>query len=217
MAAPVIHLLLAYQALAVLTHVTDREQFLRGSVFPDIRYSAGLARDSTHDMSMTWERVKNEKDPFKAGVFFHSLVDVEREDFMHKSGIYKKLPSGLPRLFDAMKFVEDGVLFPELSHKTWADIISALEPVDDAALAYGVTADQVRKWQTMVRYYVQIYQHYKPYMPTFLKALQLLPLKGGIGETVVSVKALLRDHKQLLESAARRFYQEFPKDLRTKI
>ncbi len=68
MAAPVGHLYLAIQILSgPLCEVKERD-FLIGTLFPDIRYPAQIARELTHKSHVTWQEIINEKDPFMQGI-----------------------------------------------------------------------------------------------------------------------------------------------------
>lgn len=109
MAAPLAHIILALQALVLLPSITDKQAFIVGTSFPDIRYpaSAYVDRNATHWLDVTWEDVKNEADPFKAGMFFHSLVDVVRMRYLESEPIISPIIYETAQHCAAFKFFED--------------------------------------------------------------------------------------------------------------
>jgi hypothetical protein len=114
-AGPITHVVLAeryfiYQA----AFSGERDEFLRGTLFPDIRYIAQIARSDTHEKGVPLASIKTQT-PFIAGEKFHAYVDEERERFAASSGISRHIAFRyrIPRveLDTFLKLVEDEILY----------------------------------------------------------------------------------------------------------
>ena len=81
-AAPVFHVLCAewYLSRCKITYTRkQKEAFLRGTLFPDIRYIAAFPRSVTHRKNITLNTIISTENPFTAGLLFHTYVDEQRE------------------------------------------------------------------------------------------------------------------------------------------
>jgi hypothetical protein len=114
-AGPIGHIFFSQEFLfPKMDQMTDKERgkFIKGTLFPDIRYLGGCKREETHFESVNLNEVFNEKDLFLAGMKFHSWVDIERERYVTQSGIYQVIQEykvAHPETF--LKFLEDEILF----------------------------------------------------------------------------------------------------------
>ncbi len=118
-AAPVVH---AYCAEMYFTYcrpnysLKQREAFMRGTLFPDIRYIASISRTETHTKNVTLEEVTSSKNPFTAGMLFHSYIDEQREALAQQVGIYDHL-TNIPKRHKAalLKIIEDQLIYAKLN------------------------------------------------------------------------------------------------------
>jgi hypothetical protein len=149
MAAPVGHLYLALQILSgPLAHV-DRQPFIIGTLFPDIRYSAHLSRHTTHKEHVTWPDILQEHDPFKKGMLFHSFVDEQRSIYLARNVHQKMLPP-YPYIYHCIKGAEDLVLIKKIRDKKFIDYLDSVLPqektfVKDEAI--------IREWHSRLKNY----------------------------------------------------------------
>ena len=104
-AAPIAHIFLALQALLFLPNL-DHKEFIVGTCLPDARYKLGLNRQATHLDSVSWNDVVHAKTPFDAGMKFHSLVDLARDEHLVKTGTYEKINNNVV-VHTALKLYED--------------------------------------------------------------------------------------------------------------
>lgn len=159
-AAPLMHLCLASKYLA--THGTkyspeQKNSFLRGTSFPDIRYLGGISRSKTHDGDATLENIYKTASPFEAGKKFHAWVDEVREQHVEEWKIYDKLKElgKLPQKQSALflKLIEDAVLFNNTSNKT-IDAIMLFSTIDPEEYQYGVSTEKLLRWHAILTIYL---------------------------------------------------------------
>lgn len=89
----------------------ETEEFLVGTLLPDIRYIAHFPREKTHFTVKTLLDVWECPSPFLAGIKFHNWVDEIREAFVVQSGIYEKVvPYAEGKHATLLKFIEEEIL-----------------------------------------------------------------------------------------------------------
>lgn len=109
MAAPLTHLILADKIYQKHFVGRNRELYLLGTSFPDIRYLGTIDRSKTHFLVSSIEDCIDEDD-FICGMKIHSLVDIYRNQFMEANGIQGELlPT--PNMVRGLKIFEDMVGF----------------------------------------------------------------------------------------------------------
>jgi len=115
MSAPDVHIILAEKVFDEDLSAFDRKDFMLGTIFPDIRYLAGIDRYQTHfkDLKLTDLAQDNS---FMAGAKFHSIVDEARMAYLETRGVYPWLPKS-QYIHSALKFFEDEVLHDRLTGK----------------------------------------------------------------------------------------------------
>lgn len=152
MAAPIGHLYLALKLLTgPLLHDIDQQAFIIGTSFPDIRYVAQVKREYTHVLPITLQEVIAERDPFKAGILFHSWVDKTHELFYTQHGIFNRLPR-IPHIIEGFKCAEDMVLFPLMHDRSFITHFDTILPQEIALIPRtGV----VKQWHNMLKYYLK--------------------------------------------------------------
>lgn len=142
---PIMHTLIANKFHEVSGQ--DKESFLRGTLFPDIRYIAKIPRSSTHEKNVSLQDILKTKNAFQAGKKLHSFVDATREKFITEEKTLSHLSHfGVPKehadLF--LKFLEDEICF---SFTDVRQAIAALKTIDKGELE--VSEQTVQKWHTI--------------------------------------------------------------------
>jgi hypothetical protein len=132
----------------------DREAFVAGTLFPDIRYTGTISRDDTHESDVTAKKIRNTSNPFTAGKRLHAFVDVKRENFVERKKIYSHL-SDIPKktrvLF--LKILEDEILWDQTDCEFSKQAMQEVYPEEIKA---GVEHSVVQEWhQTMINYFNQ--------------------------------------------------------------
>ena len=168
-AAPVGHI---FCALALLNspsmQIVDKDAFLVGTSFPDIRYLGGISRTTTHFKGLEGKKLgSGGETSFEAGRRFHVLIDKKREIFMRKNDAYRFIDEG-PLKTQMLKLVEDRILFERLSEKFKPAVIFHRSYEEE--YAYGVSAQSIEKWHDILSNYLdQNYQlHIWRYFTTLL-------------------------------------------------
>ena len=141
MAASVSHIVYALEYLKEHSEY-DKYKFLRGTVFPDIRYVADIERSLTHPEGVTLDKVDAEADSWRAGFLFHNWVDVQWQNYLSDGGvdIYDKSNQVLS---DAVKEIEDLNLASRLSPEERVLIANNLFIVDDEPLMIVTDPDVI--------------------------------------------------------------------------
>lgn len=127
----------------------DPAAFLRGTVFPDIRYVARMERSRTHLLGVSLNDVRTESDPWRAGMLFHCWLDEAWADYYGQWGLDRYDHADDPK-FRVLKVIEDDQLHRELRALSVEKIAQGLGQVDERALAFGVRAEVVREWNGLV-------------------------------------------------------------------
>lgn len=137
-AGPVMHILTAELFfLHCRPHYTQaqRDAFIRGTLFPDIRYVAGLSRGSTHKKKVTLVEVCAQTDPFTAGKLFHSYIDQLRENCAWREKMYQYVSYEKPLNKHLLKVIEDELVYKKIAKDS---AISALQTFEWSDLQDGV-------------------------------------------------------------------------------
>jgi hypothetical protein len=157
MAGPVTHIVLALHILHLLPGHIDKEAFIVGTSFPDIRYMAELTREQTHIEPVSWQDVINEPSSFRAGMLFHNLVDEIRitdfeGDFYDRSKAAQYNPLYLKLFLLIHKAAEDAYLYTKVSG--WEEIAGYFDTIYQEERDFQVSEEILREWHTMIQRYI---------------------------------------------------------------
>ena len=164
-AAPVVHVCLAelYLKQCQPTYTKkDKEAFIIGTLFPDIRYLARIDRKKTHSEGVTLKNVMQADNPFTAGKLFHSYVDEQRRKIALKENIWdhlKNIPANMPGYSGAsskfskdsfLKIIEDELCYTTLdAHHT----ITTLKSYHKEEEKFRIPYYTIRAWHRNLRSY----------------------------------------------------------------
>jgi hypothetical protein len=149
MASQITHIVLAHKVHDKLFPNLDQRLFYCGNIFPDIRYLKVIDRDKTHSMNITLKEVQDEKDPFFAGLKFHSLVDLVLEEFMQKHKVYDLCPHS-KYVSQTYKLFQDELYYDKI--KDWEEISNYFSNFNESKL--GVPSEKVNYWYDLFSRYV---------------------------------------------------------------
>ena len=149
MAAPVTHIVLTDKIFDKYFSDKNRKEFYIGTSLPDIRYLGVIERSKTHFDNLTIKYLQT-LSSFEAGLKFHSLVDVIREDFMEAKEVYGYLPK-TPLAIRALKFSEDKIYYNQRSN--WQDIAEIFGTILPEEVALGIKVEDVKKWHAILAQY----------------------------------------------------------------
>jgi hypothetical protein len=149
-AGPMTHLYLGekYCSYNIDSH-EKTEEFLVGTLYPDIRYVAHFPREKTHSQVSSLDEVSKCPSVFQSGVKFHSWVDQVREEFVEKSGIYEfVIPYAKGKEATLLKFIEEEILANHYDGRTWS---GSFDHIHEEELEFA-SEEQIRKWHSMIQY-----------------------------------------------------------------
>lgn len=151
-AFPITHTLLAEEWMALYgpSDPTASDEFVVGTLFPDIRYVAEEERANTHIHNATLQEVRTARTPFEQGKLLHCYVDDQREKWVVEWGVYEllvDLPDAQRASF--LKLVEDEILY----HEGVKTRISAFFHFPQEELAAGLPMNTLIKWHALLAGY----------------------------------------------------------------
>jgi len=153
-ASSLFHVVIAEKWLAAFEDYNEEEKkaFFQGTLFPDIRYIAGLPRKATHEYGFTLEQIKAVSDPFLKGIRVHVFVDEVRERFF-KTQSLKILDQITGDKILYLKFLEDEVLY---SMHFSPHICQYLTQIDRSMVPLDIAPEILDKWYAMNRFYLSM-------------------------------------------------------------
>lgn len=153
MAAPVSHIVCALVALNSGTiDVADRNAFLVGTSFPDIRYISHIPRSKTHGTyGASLNDVKSAPSAFEAGRLFHIYVDRKREEHMRKHDAYRFVKKG-PFQRHMLKIIEDHILFEKLQGQFISEEVFA--QIYPEEMQFDIDESVIYAWHSLLKNYL---------------------------------------------------------------
>ncbi len=151
MAAQITHVALAERVFDTYFYKFNRRDFIIGTLFPDIRLMGHIPRELTHFKRVGIQDVVNEKNSFMAGMLYHSLVDMIREEWMVGQGIYELMPREY-RWTQAIKFFEDRFFYTDTVN--WEVVSHYFNTVLPEELHFQMERPIIETWHRMLRNYL---------------------------------------------------------------
>jgi hypothetical protein len=167
----------------------DRNAFLVGTVFPDIRYLKVIDREKTHFKGLSFQDIADERNSFVAGMKYHSLVDEVRERYMVEKSIYAFIPSS-KFITHALKIYEDEVLYSNISD--WNQVVAYLDEVLLEETRLVEQADKVKTWHSLM-------QEYFKEAPTDISRKDFILKVGFSEEIAIEINELILQMRQIPE------------------
>lgn len=147
-AGPVTHLYLG-EKYCEIHQVEEAEDFIVGTLYPDIRYISRFPRHLTHPSITDIKQIKKAPTSFQSGLQFHAWVDIIREKFVVQSGIYKAIAEyaeGHEATF--LKFLEEEILADLYDGRKWSVLFNATHE-EERAFA---TEEEIERWHVLLQY-----------------------------------------------------------------
>ena len=164
MAAPIMHILLAFNIFSLLPDHFNKQDFMLGTMFPDIRYMANLQRAQTHIEPVCWNDVINCKSAFKAGMLFHNIVDIIRINIIEHP-VYEDLKINMEpqnislnrvRLIMLIrKLAEDNIIYNLLSKEQRHTIHETFNHICTEELQLCPNREVIIKWHKIIQDYCE--------------------------------------------------------------
>src|SRR5437879_5644374 len=122
----------------------ERGAFLRGVIFPDIRYLGVIDRSKTH-YGVALGVVLNEPNSWRTGYLHHNWLDGVWNDFFHHFGLDDVRDA---ITLQALKLLEDELLYEEIPERE--EIAASLAEVDQQALNFGIPPETIVRWGGLI-------------------------------------------------------------------
>lgn len=125
----------------------EKSDFLVGTLFPDIRYLAGLEREKTHLSEVKLTDCREDLS-FWAGLKFHSLIDILFDDFI----LGRSCADEDHKNHTALKYLQDELLYDKTKSREEAQ--KALNNILPEELLFAVRPDDVARWHDVLKDYL---------------------------------------------------------------
>jgi hypothetical protein len=195
MASQVAHIIYAHKYFEKVPNhgIADRDKFLLGCTFPDIRRIDGnIKRKDTHlrfsPIDLNFEGL----DDFQAGWKFHLYCDMRREEILNDYDFYS-LPSTTEFYNQPAKMLEDEVIYD--SYNNWEKIVQYFNNPPQIDNGIGVSRETFDLWYAILAKYFEK----KPDNNSIKILFSKFPSLANIAKEVVSVVDELRKDVRVIE------------------
>ncbi|HOX95764.1 MAG TPA: hypothetical protein PLI45_00045 [Candidatus Woesebacteria bacterium] len=202
MSAPIMHVVLTEKIWDKCFANKDKEAFLVGTSFPDIRRLAGVDRSVTHFDDVDFGSLIG-FDSFTAGFMFHSWVDQATHKYRMESAIFELFPES-KFIHEGVKIFEDNYLYDKVND--WDRMIRSFESVREEELRYGASKEVVAKWHGKLRQYFSR----KPDSVEVIDSLIKEPIE--VAEEIMRVAKGVKDEAKAIK-IIEEYYQGFGEEL----
>lgn len=206
MAAPITHIALSNKVFDSHFSHFSKKKFFIGTSFPDIRYLKVIDRDKTHHNNVSLQEIKK-SDAFKAGLQFHSLVDIVREKYLQEANIYDIIPQS-KFVIESIKLFEDEMLYRKI--EDWDTIGTFFEDILKEELDFQIKKEDIIKWHNFLMDYF-LKKPSREGRKEFFKSINFAD--DGIEQIEQDIKYMRENRK--VEEIINRFYVNFEKLLNT--
>jgi len=186
MPSPIAHI---YHSQVFLSRhlIHDPGAFLRGTIFPDIRYPLHLDRLQTHRVGVSLSDVLGQQDPWTAGWLFHNWLDEVWADYFAQFGLDRHDHANDSK-FRVLKLIDDDQLHRLLEPGPAERMAAMLMRVDPQVELFGVSSEGVQQWNVLIAELLR----FRDALKTREQILSFFQLSGEqIGE--------IERHERLLE------------------
>ncbi|MFA7209616.1 MAG: hypothetical protein WC120_05040 [Parcubacteria group bacterium] len=133
--------------------IANRDEFLLGCVFPDIRRLAeNLTRKGTHRVFDSVDLDFKGLSSFRAGWKFHIYCDMRREEILNKHGFYE-LTNDNGKFWQANKMLEDELLYGV--YNNWEKLVHYFNHAPVVKLPEGLSRQSFELWYAIIARYIE--------------------------------------------------------------
>jgi len=192
MASQVAHIIYCQKYFAKYPSKLNKDEFMLGSIFPDIRRIDGnLKRKQTHlcfdSIDLNFEKLSS----FEAGWKFHLYSDMRREEILGKYNFYSiKGTSDFWHI--SSKLMEDEIIYGQ--YENWEKLVHYFNNIPAVAVDL-VPRETLSLWYSINAKYFEKQPDSKA-MSIFLSKM---PALAGIANDVTKVVDELRKSKKVVE------------------
>lgn len=192
MASQIAHMVYANEYLQKYPRPKEKEAFIAGAFFPDIRRVSNLTRAQTHqhftDLDLKFEFM----DSFEAGWKFHVWCDLRRNELLRDAG-FLQMKEVEGAHYQAYYFLEDELLWSK--YQNWETVQNILRDFPFKPLFPQLPKHDWEFWYQLVAEYIG-----QPPSPEsisrFCKQIPSLSLKT---QAIIDGMAKLRNNRKVAE------------------
>lgn len=129
----------------------SKKEFFIGTIFPDIKHLWVIEREKTHFEKISLSDLK-ESSSFVAGMKFHSIVDIVRENYMVKNNIYALYPD-FKYIIKSSKILEDEILYKNI--QDWSIYRKYLDDILSDEKIFWIAENDIKKWHFLLQQYFE--------------------------------------------------------------
>jgi len=175
-------------------HKLNRDEFLLGVVFPDIRrIEPSIKRKDTHLQFQPLDLDFSGLTSFEAGWKFHLYCDMRRDEILNKNGFYR-LENTTELFGHPAKLLEDELLYDK--YNNWEKVENYFRNPPLVSLEIGVDRPTFALWYAIIAKYVEKKPDEKS-MRAFLSKQLSLSQKT---DEIMTAIAELKKNKKTIES-----------------
>ncbi len=131
----------------------NRNNFILGTVFPDIRRMAkGMSRRDTHSSFNVINLNFNDLTSFKAGWKFHLYCDIKREEILRKYNFYS-LEGTTDFACAPSKLLEDKIIYEQYGND-WGELVYFFRNPSEIKLEIKISYDMYKLWYAVLADYI---------------------------------------------------------------
>ena len=171
----------------------NRDEFMLGCIFPDIRHIGGnIKRKDTHFKFAPLDLDFSGLDSFQAGWKFHLYCDMRREEILNRNAFYSlKHAADFCNL--PAKILEDELIYE--NYDNWEKISHFFNNPPEIKLDLEIETETFRLWYAIVAKYIEK----KPEEKSMRIFLSKQPTLANHVEIIMKSVAKLKENKKVVE------------------
>jgi len=168
----------------------DKDEFLLGSIFPDIRYiDKSISRHDTHRLFKEINLDFSGLSSFEAGWKFHLYCDMKREEILTKYNFFE-IPGADKFQGRSAKLLEEKMIYAK--YNNWEKLCILMNNIPYFETGINVSRETFEHWYAIIANYVKQIPDYKT-MHIFVSKV----MKNGkeVDEIIQGLKELEKNEK----------------------
>lgn len=171
----------------------DRDEFLLGCIFPDIRrIDESIKRKDTHLKFEPLDLNFNHLNSFQAGWKFHLFCDMKREDILNKYNFYS-LPGTVDFVSQPAKMLEDELFYDD--YNNWEKLYNYFNHPPFINTGLNINQESFYLWYAIVAKYLEKKPDEKSIRIFLSKQPSVAPKIDGI----IDLISKLKKNKKIIE------------------
>lgn len=193
MASQIAHIVYAIKYLEKYPSTINRDEFILGAVFPDIRrIDPNISRKDTHLKFEPIDLDFSGLTAFQAGWKFHLYCDMRREELLNQKNFYSIIDTAKFEGGSA-KLLEDELLYDK--NNNWEKLASYFNNIPHVETGLTLTPEAISLWYAMLAKYIEK----KPDAKSMHIFLSKLNYAGGTADDILAAIQKLSKNQKAVE------------------